>query len=111
MDTKSETERFQGEVSNLITQTSNITARCSNIESENKKLKDRLNNLENKLLDCSLIINGISEDLKEMEDDRKEKVVMVIANTVIRADLLARVEVARNVPIKSITRLGRFNAE
>ena len=111
LDTKNETERFQGEVSNLITQTSNITARCTNIESENNLLKDRLNTLENKLLDCSLIINGISEDLEETEEDRKEKIFMVIANTVIRPDPIARLEVARNVPIKCITRLGRFNAE
>ena len=67
--------------------------------------------MENKLLDCSLIINGISEDLEETEEDRQEKVVMAIANTVNRPDALAHVEVAHNVPIKSLSRLGRFNAE
>ena len=80
------------------------------IEKENKKLKNRLNDLENKLLDSSIIIHGISEEVDETEMDRKEKLIVVMARTIARRNQDERIEVARNVPIKSTQRLGRFVA-
>ena len=110
LETKEENDKFREDVTKLVKENKTITNRCMYIEKENKKLKNRLNDLENKLLDSSIIIHGISEDVDETEIDRKEKLIMVMARTIARRNLEEKIEVARNVPIKSTQRLGRFVA-
>ena len=110
METKEENEKFREDVMKLVKENKTITNRCVYIEKENKKLKNRLNDLENKLLDSSIIIHGISEEVDETEADRKEKLILVMARTITRRNQDEQIEVARNVPIKSKQRLGRFVA-
>ena len=110
LETKEETDKFKDDVTKLVKENKTITNRCVHIEKENKKLKTRLNDLENKLLDSSIIIHGISEEVDETEADRKEKLVKIMARTIVRRNQEEKIEVARNVPIKSTQRLGRFIA-
>ena len=110
LESKEENDKFREDVTKLVKENKTITNRCVYIEKENKKLKNRLNDLENKLLDSSIIIHGINEEVDETEMDRKEKLIMVMARTITRRNHEEKIEVARNVPIKSTQRLGRFVA-
>ena len=69
LETKGENERFKEDVNKLVKENKTITNRCVHIEKENKKLKDQLNDLENKLLDSSIIVHGITEKVDETEAD------------------------------------------
>ena len=110
LESKEENEKFREDVTKLVKENKTITNRCVHIEKENKKLKDRLNDLENKLLDCSIIVHGITEEVDETESERKEKLIVIMARTITRHTMEECIEVARNVPIKSTQRLGRFVA-
>ena len=110
LETKEENEKFREDVTKLVKENKTITNRCVHIEKENKKLKDRLNDLENKLLDCSIIVHGITEEVDETEAERREKLIVIMARTIRRQTMDECIEVARNVPIKSTQRLGRFVA-
>ena len=103
-------EMKEEDVTKLVKENKTITNRCVHIEKENKKLKDRLNDLENKLLDCSIIVHGITEKVDETEAERKEKLVVIMARKIRRQTMDECIEVARNVPIKSTQHLGRFVA-
>ena len=102
--------KFREDVTKLVKENKTITNRCVHIEKENKKLKDRLNDLENKLLDCSIIVHGITEEVDETESERKEKLIVIMVRTITRHTMEECIEVARNVPIKSTQHLGRFIA-
>ena len=110
LESKEENEKFREDVTKLVKENKTITNRCIHIEKENKKLKDRLNDLENKLLDCSIIVHGITEEVDETETERREKLVVIMARTITRQTMDECIEVARNVPIKSTQHLGRFVA-
>ena len=110
LEAKEENEKIREDVTKLVKENKTITNRCVHIEKENKKLKDRLNDLENKLLDCSIIVHGITEEVDETEAERREKLIVIMARTITRQTMDECIEVARNVPIKSTQRLGRFVA-
>ena len=110
LEAKEENEKFREDVTKLVKENKTITNRCVHIEKENKKLKDRLNDLENKLLDCSIIVHGITEEVDETEAERREKLIVIMARTITRQTMDECIEVARNVPIKSTQRLGKFVA-
>ena len=110
LETKEENEKFREDVTKLVKENKTITNRCVHIEKENKKLKDRLNDLENKLLDCSIIVHGITEEVDETDAERREKLIVIMARTIRRQTMDECIEVVRNVPIKSTQRLGRFVA-
>ena len=61
-------------------------------------------------MDCSIIVHGITEEVDETEAEQKEKLVVIMARTIRRQTMDECIEVARNVPIKSTQRLGRFVA-
>ena len=110
LEAKEENEKFREDVTKLVKENKTITNRCVHIEKENKKLKDRLNDLENKLLDCSIIVHGITEEVDETEAERREKLIVIMARTITRQTMDECIEVARNMSIKSTQHLGRFVA-
>ena len=70
------------------------------LKRKNKKLKDRLNDLENKLLDCSIIVHGITEEVDETDAERREKLIVIMARTIRRQTMDECIEVVRNVSHK-----------
>ena len=71
-----------------------ISKKCEKIENENKELKSRLSKLENRILEKNLIFHGIKEDNWENEDNTKERIWKVIANTVDDDDSRKRLKIA-----------------
>ena len=108
---KKKTEEIQGEVKKLKHENKAMTHRCNIMERENKTLKNRLNDIENKLLENNIVMHGVEETLKESELQRKRKVKAMISHTVNRSTVAERMEVVENIPIEWTERLGRYNEQ
>ena len=106
---KKKVEEMTGEFKKLKLENKTITRRCNMMEQENKVLKDRINNIENKLLENNVVMHGVEESFEESETQRKSKVRGVIAHTVNKRTLEERMEIANNIPILWTERLGRYN--
>ena len=108
---KEKTEEIQGEVKKLKHKNKAMTRRCNIMERENKTLKNRLNDIENKLLENNIVMHGVEESFEESELQRKRKVKAMISHTVNRSTVAERMEVVENIPIEWTERLGRYNEQ
>ena len=95
-------------VKEIKTKQSELYRKCLKLEQEQIKIKTRLSKIEDRLLENNLIIHGITEDAWELSANRKERIFHTIAHTVDEEDKWERLEIARNIPIISTTRLGRY---
>ena len=64
---KKKVEEITGEFKKLKLENKSITHRCNMMEHENKVLKDRINNIENKLLENNVVMHGVEESFEESE--------------------------------------------
>ena len=80
------------------------------VEMDNKNLKAKVQHLEDKLLEGNIIFQGIPETLWEPSSSTKEKVLSAIANTIGGENYEDKMNQARNIPIKDVTRLGKYTA-
>ena len=80
-----------------------LKTRIRKIEEENKLLKNRLTNIEDKLLENNVIINGVREDAWETVTALKQKVISLIAYTVDAQDPDIQLEKARKAKIVNVT--------
>ena len=80
------------------------------VEFKNTKLEDRIKVLEDKLMESNIIMHGIKESSWELDSTRKELVVNAIASIITVDDSDKKLEIARNIPIKSTKRLGKYNS-
>ena len=108
LDMKEKQERQEIEIEQLHTTQSELYKRCMRIEHDNKKLRSRIERLEEKLLESNLIMHGVKEDPWEDTETRKDKVYRMIAHTIDQEDLHDRLNTARGIPIRSATRLGCY---
>ena len=81
----------------------------NSVRSDLSRFKSRLNDLENKALECNLIFRGLNEELNETEDSLKEKVYWNIADTIDRYDQGERLAIACTLMIRRCRRLGKPN--
>ena len=70
---KSKTDKISGEMKKLKMENKTIERRCNLVERENKTLKDHLNSIENKMLECCVIMHGVEEVEDENSDQRIDK--------------------------------------
>ena len=106
---KKKVEEMTGEVKKLKLENKTTTRRCNMMERENKVLKDRINNIENKMLENNIVMHGVEESFEESDFQRKSKVRGVIAHTVNKCTDEERRSVADNIPILWMERLGRYS--
>ena len=88
-------------VMSVETQQAKSESRLTQIEKENQELKQRLVNIENKLLENSIVISGISEDKYEEPEPRRTKLNSEIANTLCGNTHEEKLQVATKLQIKS----------
>ena len=79
------------------------------MEKENEELKQRLVSIEDKLLENSVVINGISEEKFEELEPRREKVNKEIACILSGNTFKEKLENAKSLQIESTDRVGKFN--
>ena len=88
-----------------------LQAICSSIEKENLLLKKRLNAIENHLLENNIILQGINEDAWELNSVLKEKTIYALANTIEASMRQQQIDLMRNMLIKKVQRIGKFNSK
>ena len=87
-----------------------LQVRVEKVEEENRKLNHKINELEDKLLEGNIIFHGIPEQLWEPSNTTKEKVLSAISHTISGTDAEDCMAQAHQIPIKDVTRLGRYSA-
>ena len=85
-------------------------ARLSKIEKENEELKQWLVSIEDKLLENSVVINGISEEKFEEPEPQRRKLNKELANILSGNTYEEKLETANSLLIKATERVGKFNA-
>ena len=79
------------------------------VEKENEELKQQLVNIDDKLLENSVIINGISEEKFEEPEPRREKLNRELAGILSGNTFEEKLENAKSLQIESTDRVGKFN--
>ena len=88
-----------------------IDARLTKIEMENEELKQELVNVEDKLLESSIVINGISEEKYEEPEPRHAKLNKELARILSGNTDEEKLENADALQIVSTERVGKFNPQ
>ena len=76
----------EDKIKNLTAENVKLKEDLNSVRSDLSGFKSRLNDLENKALECNLIFRGLNEELNETEDSLKKKVYWNIADTIDRYD-------------------------
>ena len=84
-------------------------AQLFKVEKENEELKQRLVCIEDKLLENSVVINGISEENFEELEPCREKLNKELACIVSGNTFEEKLENAESLQIESTDRVGKFN--
>ena len=86
-----------------------LNADMKTVMMKNSELEERVKSLEDKLMENNLIIHGISEGKWEVDSTRNELVYQSISSTVDAPDEEQKLAIARNIPIASTSRIGKYN--
>ena len=101
--------RQENRIKELTEENFNLHCEVSKVQTELKEFKNRLSNLENKSLECNLIIRGVDEPENETTDSLKEKIYWLMADTVNNPVASERLASAKSVAICRCRRVGRTN--
>ena len=92
-------------------ETRKVVTRVNRVESEQQKLKRRINDLEQRVLENNLILKGVKEEKWEEERDTLNKVYQELSLLMEIKEGENRLEVAQEVGIRCCRRMGRYQAE
>ena len=98
------------ECQKIRTKNSELQLRIENVEQENRRLNNKVNLLEDKLLEGNIIFQRIPESLWEPSATTKEKVLTAISHTISGSDQEDKMNQVRGIPIKDVRRIGRYVA-
>ena len=96
-------------VDHVETKQDTANVRLNKIEQENEDLKQRLTEIEDKLLEKSIVINGVKEEKYEEPDPRREKLNRVLAHTLSGNSYEEKLEKASQLQIEGTERVGKYN--
>ena len=99
----------EDKIKNLTAENVKLKEDFNSVRSDLSGFKSRLNDLENKALECNLIFRGLNEELNEMEDCLKEKIYWNIVDTIDRYEQGERLAIARTLTIRRCRSLGKSN--
>ena len=85
--------------------------RLTRVERENQDPQQCLTNIEDKMLETSLVFSGFPEEKWEEEEPRRLKLTKEIANTFHGETEDEKLKKAKEVQIVSTERLGRYNPQ
>ena len=88
-----------------------IDATLTKMEMENEELKQQLVNVEDKLLESSIVINGISEEKYEEPEPRRAKLNKELARILSGNTDEEKLENAEALQIVSTEHVGKFNQQ
>ena len=109
-DLQNDWKQHKDELHSLRSANSVLKRKITHLEQTNKGLSSRMKSIEDRLLECNVIFQGVSESTWESEEVLMEKIINIIAvlvNMENHADQLAS---TRNIPIDSVKRIGKYNS-
>ena len=83
--------------------------RLSRVEKQNENLQCRLTNMEDKMLETSLVFTGIHEEKWEEAEPRRSNLNKELANTLHEETYDDKLKKASELQIVSTERLGKYN--
>ena len=104
-----EIKKQKRDISQLQHENSRLTRKVQIIDSEYNKLKMRINNMEQKLLDHAVIIKGIDEAEEETENLLKNNIYSELVAMVVGDIYDERLDMAKHMEIKCCSCIGRYN--
>ena len=102
-------EQQKNDVQFLHAEQEQLNVIIKEVEAKNNKLENRVKKLEDRLMENNLIMHGVREGKWELDSTRNELVIQAIANTVEADTNAAKLDIAKKIPITSITHVGRYN--
>ena len=86
-----------------------LKTKVDQLEMKNFKLKERLSDIEDKLLENNLMFFGLDERDGEMEYDRYETIIGIIISTITVPNYDDKLQSARHIQIEKLVRKGKYN--
>ena len=86
-----------------------LTRKIKQSEAKHKKLENRLNQIEDQLLEKNIIFQGFPETEFEDNDDAKRKVIRAMSLTMPGVDEEEKKSNASKTSIECVERLGKYN--
>ena len=108
-DLREEWTKHKEEMEVLVNENQELRRRINIVEKTNSELLNQIKWLEDKQLENRVIVQGIPESTWESEENCKEKIFVAISKLVNRNTYEERLTVARNIPLKNVRRIGRYN--
>ena len=99
----------QNQIEMLKKENCDMQLRCDKLETDQRRLKKKLSQMENELLESTAIIHGINKERWEEGSARYNMVVDALAYTMHGSNHHEQLAAARKILIKKTTRLGKFN--
>ena len=93
----------------IIEENDRLKTKVDQLETFNMKLKNKLNRIEDKLLENNLLFFGISEKEGETEYERYSVILDIISSTFIGPDYKTQVQQARQIQIEKLVHKGRYS--
>ena len=96
------------EMRDLLTENDLLKTKVTQLEVLNLKLKTRLSNIEDKLLENNLLFFGIDEKDTETENDRYETIVGIVASSLPGPNYDTKLQEDRHIQIEQLKRKGKY---
>ena len=109
VNSSAQIDRHDNEIKHLNVENSALKTQVCELRNDMDSIKLKLNQLENKLLECNLIFRGVEESLNETEDAIKDKIHRIISEAFNYHDEQSSLSTARCCIIRRCKRLGRPN--
>ena len=93
----------------IIEENDRLKTKVDQLETFNMKLKNKLNRIEDKLLENNLLFFRISEKEGETEYERYSVILDIISTTFVGPNYETQVQQARQIQIEKLVRKGRYS--
>ena len=84
---------------------------CKLVKIKNRKLKDRLTVIENKLLENNIVIQGIPDQVWDLSANSREKTLVAISHLANGKTPQEKLDIIRKIGIKNVRQVGDFSTK
>ena len=98
-------------ISSMKLENDRLYDNCKWVKQENKKLKDCIISIENKLLENNIVLSGIPDQPWELSDNLCEKALIAISHLANGKTPQEKLLIVRKIGIKNVCRIGDYSAK
>ena len=99
----------KNDMQDILEENNKLKMKVDQLETFNMKLKNKLNRIEDKLLENNLLFFGISEKEGETEYERYSVILDIISTTFAGPNYETQSQQARQIQIEKLVRRGRYS--